>query len=207
MSLQAILKWVQFAIRDNCEDALTDSNELLATAASQAADLIRSDFLRKFPKKDWSDVKGFGWSLQTDAPFQATLLYRISHEIFLRNQEDSLLDLLSYAMRVRTGMEIYYSSTIGEGFLVMHGSGLVVGPRHRIGNNFTVYQGVTLGQRRDSCPEETLEIGNDCVVFAGAGVFGKLKIGDRVTVAANAVLLSDAETGGTYAGIPARRIS
>jgi serine O-acetyltransferase len=103
-------------------------------------------------------------------------------------------------------MEIYYSTSIGEGFRVMHGTGLVIGPRHQIGKNFTVYQGVTLGQRRQHCPEEALEIGDDCVLFAGAKILGKLRIGNGVKVAANAVLLCDAEEGATYGGIPAKMI-
>lgn len=175
--------------------------------AEEASALILSDFLRAHPLERWKDRDCFARVLQTDAPFQATLLYRISHVLFLKDPSDAMLDLLAYVMRSRTGIEVYYSSLIGEGFRILHGSGLVLGPRHRIGKNFTVYQCVTLGQRRQHCPEEFLEIGDNCIFFAGARILGKLKIGNDVKVAANAVLLCDAEDGATYGGIPARRIA
>jgi serine acetyltransferase len=108
---------------------------------------------------------------------------------------------------LRTGMEIYYSAEIGPRLRVMHGTGLVLGPRHKIGCDFAIYQGVTLGQRRYFCPDEFLTIGDRCTFFAGSAALGLLKIGDDVKFAANAVLLSDADSNSTYAGIPAVKVS
>ena len=207
MSRKILEDWLQRVLRAAFGTVFHDGIERSISAAHDASALILSDFLRAHPEEKWKDKACLARILQTDAPFQATLLYRISHEIFLGNPEDEMLDLLAYIMRLRTGVELYYSSVIGEGFRILHGSGLVLGPRHRIGKNFTVYQCVTLGQRRQNCPEEYLEIGNNCIFFAGAKILGKLKIGNDVRVAANAVLLSDAEDGGTYGGIPAKRIA
>jgi len=190
------------AFGEASHDAIDKSVNLM----NAVRELIRSDFLRANHPAMWDDEERCRHLLLTSAPWQATLLYRVSHALFLTAPEDPLLDMLSYVMRTRTGIEVYYSSTIGEGFRIMHGEGLVLGPRNRIGKNFTVYQGVTLGQRRQNSPEESLEIGDDCIFFAGARILGKLKIGNDVKVAANAVLLCDAEDGATYGGIPAKRI-
>jgi serine O-acetyltransferase len=67
-----------------------------------------------------------------------------------------------------------------------------------------VHQGVTLGQRRG--PEDKITIGDNVSVFAGAKILGNLKIGDNVKIAANAILLTDAVSNSTYAGIPAVKI-
>ncbi len=201
-----IQEWIGFALPGAIpaipEEWISRSSELQEEVLAD----IRCDFLRKYLEEDWNDEARFRWKLHTDAAFQAVLLYRISRHLFLKHSSDPLLDALAYLMRFRTGMEIYYSSDIGEGFRVMHGSGVIVGPRHRIGKNCTVYQGVTLGQRQQNSPQEFLEVGDDCVFFAGAKVLGRLRIGDRVRVAANAVLLCDAEDGATYGGVPARRL-
>ena len=110
-------------------------------------------------------------------------------------------------MKIRTGAELYYSTAIGPGFLVQHGVGIVLGPRNRIGKNFTIHQGVTLGQRQLHSPGESITIGDDCTVFAGAKVLGTVRLGDGVRLGANAVLLTDAEPHCTYAGIPAVKVS
>jgi serine O-acetyltransferase len=206
MNREILRLWLKFILREMFGGISSEGMERALAAAEESSALILSDFLRAYPMERWKDKASFERTLQTDAPFQATLLYRMSHVLFLNDPTDDMLDLLSYIMRSRTGIEVYYSSLIGKGFRILHGSGLVLGPRHRIGKNFTVYQNVTLGQRRQHCPEEFLEIGDNCIFFAGARILGKLKIGNDVKVAANAVLLCDAEDGTTYGGVPAKRI-
>jgi serine O-acetyltransferase len=206
MSPSVFGNWMRHALASAFGEASHDAIDKSVNLMNAVRELIRSDFLRANHPAMWDDEERCRHLLLTSAPWQATLLYRVSHALFLTAPEDPLLDMLSYVMRTRTGIEVYYSSTIGEGFRIMHGEGLVLGPRNRIGKNFTVYQGVTLGQRRQNSPEESLEIGDDCIFFAGARILGKLKIGNDVKVAANAVLLCDAEDGATYGGIPAKRI-
>jgi len=206
MKASVLRPWIAHALQASFASQPDGSIERIAEVYSGVRELFHTDFLRVYPAEFWESEERSFRALQTDAPLQAVLLYRVSHEIFRKDAADPLLDFLAYLMRLRTGMEVYYSSEIGEGFRIMHGSGLVLGPRNIIGNNFTVYQGVTLGQRRQHSPGEFLQIGDDCTVFSGARVLGRLTLGDRVTVAANAVLLCDAEEGATYGGVPARRI-
>ena len=183
--------------------------ELCAAAYRRSEAIFRTDIARKAPRL--AGEPGFaeeviGW-LWTRAPLQAVLLDRISNEIHKTEGEHPVLDHLAFIMRATTAMEIYYTATIGEAFTVNHGAGTVIGPRHVIGRNFTVYQGVTVGQREIRSPEQHATIGDRVFLFSGAKVLGALRIGDDVRVAANAVLLTDAESGRTYAGIPARPIA
>jgi serine O-acetyltransferase len=143
--------------------------------------------------------------LETDAPLQATFLYRISHALFRREPQHPALRYYAQLMRVRTAIELYYSTSIGPRLWIMHGAGAIIGPRHTIGSDFTFYQGVTLGHSRRFVPHENMVIGDGCTIFAGAKVLGALRLGDRVKVGANAVLLTDAETDGVYIGNPARK--
>jgi len=206
MSPLVFRNWMRHALASAFGEVSQDAVDKSVNLMNAVRELIRADFLRAYDPAIWDNEERYRHVLLTSAPWQATVLYRVSHALFLVAPEDPLLDMLSYIMRTRTGIEVYYSSTIGEGFRIIHGEGLVLGPRNRIGKNFTVYQGVTLGQRRQNSPEESLEIGDDCIVFAGARILGTLKLGNRVTVAANAVLLCDAQEGATYGGVPARRI-
>lgn len=143
--------------------------------------------------------------LEIDSAVEAVILYRIQRAIFLEDPQHLSLAFLARLLKLRTGMELYYSTEIGPGFMVEHGVGTVIGPRHKIGRNFTIHQGVTLGQRRMYVPEEFITIGDDCVIFAGAKLLGKIVIEDNVRIGANAVLLTDAEPNSTYLGVPARK--
>lgn len=144
--------------------------------------------------------------VEIDAAQLGVLLYRIERGIFLREPGHPVLPFLAQLMRFRTGMEIYYSSEIGPRFWVVHGIGIVIGPRHRIGSDFMIYQGVTLGQKHIYSSEEHLTIGDGCIFFANASALGALTLGNNVKVAAGAVLLSDAVNDSTYAGVPARKV-
>jgi serine O-acetyltransferase len=144
--------------------------------------------------------------IEIDARVQAALFYRIARATFLHDPTSVFLRYLAYLMKVKTGAEIYYSAEIGPRLIVEHGTGIVIGPRHRIGSDFTIYQGVTLGQRRIYSPDERITIGDGCTVFAGAKILGLVTVGDQAKIAANAVLLSDAEANCTYAGMPARKV-
>jgi serine O-acetyltransferase len=145
-------------------------------------------------------------ALELEATFEAVLYYRLERRLFVESSSDALIPYLANIMRTRTGMEVYYSTDIGPRFVIMHGGGVVIGPRFHIGHDFTIYQGVTLGQKQSHKPEDTITIGNCVSVFAGAKVLGNLRIGDNVQIGANAVLLQDAESNSVYAGVPARRI-
>ncbi len=177
-------------------------------AYDESRELIVSDIRRKFSKvADSADFdSGLADILETDSTIQAAVLYRLSRVLFVHDEKHPSLRYLAYLMKTRTGADIYYSTKIGPGLMIQHGVGCVIGPRHHIGKNFTVYQGVTLGQRKFNAPEESITVGDDCMVFAGAKVLGSVVIGNNTRIAANAVLLSNAESNSTYAGIPAVRV-
>jgi len=151
---------------------------------------------------DWNTLHDF---IEIDPTLEAVLLYRLERQIFLKDSGSVILPYLASMMRRRTGLEIYYSTNIGSGFNVQHGFGIVIGPRYEIGNNFTIHQGVTLGQKNLNCPDDKIIIGNNVTLFANAIVLGNVKIGDNVKLGANSVLLSDATENSIYVGAPAKR--
>ncbi len=144
--------------------------------------------------------------IETHTTIEAVFLYRLARSIFLRDPRHPSLRYFAHLMKSKTATEIYYSTQIGPRFRVEHGFGLVIGARNRIGSDFIVHQNVTLGQRRMFSPNESMTIGDHCVVGTGAKVLGAITVGDHVMVAANAVLLTDAESHATYAGVPAIKV-
>ncbi len=144
--------------------------------------------------------------LQLDSTIEAIFYYRLSRAHYLRDENHPLLPFLSALMRRRTGMEIYYSTSIGAGLSIIHGTGIVIGPRYDIGDNFLVYQGVTIGQSIQDGSKQKVRIGNNVIVYAGAKILGDIQIGDNVQVGANAVVVNDLRPNAVYAGVPARLI-
>jgi serine O-acetyltransferase len=145
--------------------------------------------------------------IETDATIEALFYYRLARSVYLRENKHPVLRYLANLMRTRTGTEIYYSADIGPRIVIGHGTGLVIGPQHVIGSDFAVYNDVTIGQRYEQTPRQTMVIGNRCTVCTGAKVLGALRLGDNVRIAAGAVLLADAESDCTYAGVPAVKVA
>jgi serine O-acetyltransferase len=109
----------------------------------------------------------------------------------------------------RKDIELNSSAKIGEGLVIYHGSGLVVGSGIRAGKHLTLEHGVTLGNRIGSSIEGAFSwpvIGDDCFIGCGAAVLGPVRLGDGVKVGANAVVLSDVPVNCTAVGVPARII-
>lgn len=181
---------------------------LAAEVFAEHRDIILADVRRRHPElADRSEVEAELFrAVELDGGLEAVVSYRVQRGIFLRDPRHPALPYLARLMKIRTGAEIYYSTDVGPGFLIDHGVGIVLGPRNRIGRNFTIHQGVTLGQRRLNSPGESITIGDDCTLFGGAKVLGTVRLGDGVRLGANAVLLTDAEPHATYAGIPARKV-
>ena len=104
----------------------------------------------------------------------------------------------------RTGIEIHPAASIGRRFFIDHGTGVVIGETTVIGNDCTIYQGVTLGGTGKDTGKRHPTLGNHVMVGAGAKVLGPIKIGNNVRIAAGAVVLSDIPDNCTAVGIPAR---
>jgi serine O-acetyltransferase len=113
--------------------------------------------------------------------------------------------VLSNIMRHLTGIEIHPAAKIGAGLFIDHGMGVVIGSTTVIGENVTIYQGVTLGGTTLERGEKRHPtIGNDVVVGVGASVLGNIHVGDGARVGGGSVVVKNVQPGTTVVGIPAR---
>jgi serine O-acetyltransferase len=135
--------------------------------------------------------------------FHAITAHRAIHAMWKR-RVPLLPRLLSELVHRITGIDIHPGATIGRGFFIDHGTGVVIGGTAIVGNDVTIYQGVTLGgtslQRKKRHPT----IGNNVVVGSGAAVLGDITIGDNVKIGANSVVVKDVPANSTVVGIPGR---
>ena len=111
---------------------------------------------------------------------------------------------LSQIVRGCTGVEIHPAAKIGRGVLIDHGSGVVIGETAEVGDNCTIYQGVTLGGTGKDVGKRHPTIGNNVMISSGAKVLGPFKVGDNARIAAGAVVLEEVPEGATVVGVPAR---
>ena len=126
----------------------------------------------------------------------AHLLYKIKLELFAR--------LVSQFSRYITGIEIHPGAQIGRGLFIDHGMGVVIGETSVIGDNVTLYQGVTLGGTGKQKTKRHPTLGDNVVVGAGAKVLGNITIGDNSYIGANAVVIKDVPANSTIVGVPGR---
>ncbi|MFH1665512.1 MAG: serine O-acetyltransferase EpsC, partial [Candidatus Omnitrophota bacterium] len=112
--------------------------------------------------------------------------------------------MLSQLARWLTGIEIHPGADIGKGLFIDHGMGVVIGETTIIGNNVTLFQGVTLGGTGKEAGKRHPTLGNNIVVGAGAKVLGNIIIGDNVMIGANAVVIRDVPADSTVVGVPGR---
>lgn len=104
----------------------------------------------------------------------------------------------------RTGIEIHPAATIGRRFFIDHGTGVVIGETAIIGDDVTLYQGVTLGGTGKDTGKRHPTIGNRVMVGSGAKVLGPFKVGDDCRIAAGAVVLNEIPPNSTAVGVPAK---
>jgi serine O-acetyltransferase len=139
--------------------------------------------------------------------FQALLCYRLAHWLWQRGW---LLAgrFVSHIGRVMTGIEIHPGARIGRRVFIDHGMGVVIGETAEVGDDCTLYQGVTLGGTsltRGAKRHPT--IGTGVIISSGAQVLGPFRVGDGARIGAQAVVLSEVPDGATMVGIPARPVS
>ena len=111
---------------------------------------------------------------------------------------------ISQRSRRKTGIEIHPAAQIGRGLFIDHGMGVVIGETTQIGDNCTLYQGVTLGGTGKDQGKRHPTLGNNVLVGAGAKVLGPFTVGDNARVAAGAVVLAAVPEDATAVGVPAR---
>ena len=112
--------------------------------------------------------------------------------------------LISHFSRFITGIEIHPGAKLGTGIFIDHGLGVVIGETAEIGDNVTIYQGVTLGGTGKEKGKRHPTVGKNVVVGTGAKVLGPIVIGDGVRVGAGSVVLQSVPSGATVVGIPGR---
>lgn len=135
----------------------------------------------------------------------ALISHRIAH-FFYKRKMFFVARLTSQLSRHFTGIEIHPGATIGKGLFIDHGMGVVIGETAEIGDNVTIYHGVTLGGTGKEKGKRHPTIGNNVLIGCGAKVLGNIKIGDNCNIGANSVVLKDVPAGSTAVGIPAKII-
>ncbi|MBF0533037.1 MAG: serine O-acetyltransferase [Candidatus Omnitrophica bacterium] len=133
----------------------------------------------------------------------ALVAYRIAHELWLRRLK-FLARFVSQSARALTGIEIHPGAVIGKGFFIDHGMGVVIGETAVIGDQVTLFQGVTLGGTGKETGKRHPTIGDNVVVGTGAKILGNIEIGSNSYVGANAVVLESMPENSTVVGVPAR---
>ena len=134
--------------------------------------------------------------------FKAILYHRIAHKLY-NHKRFFLARFVSQHSRKVTGIEIHPAAKIGKGLFIDHGMGVVIGETTVIGDNCTIYQGVTLGGTGKDKGKRHPTIGNNVTIGSGAKVLGPFTIGDNSKVAANAVVLNEIPPNCTCVGVPA----
>ena len=133
----------------------------------------------------------------------ALLFHRLNHFLY-RHKFFFLARLISQLVRFFTGIEIHPGAKIGRGLFIDHGMGVVIGETTEIGDDVTIYQGVTLGGTGKDKGKRHPTIGNNVLIGAGAKILGPFKVGDNAKIASNAVVLSEVEADSTCVGVPGR---
>lgn len=137
--------------------------------------------------------------------FHAIVLHRLAHGIWKRGWT-TLARLISHLGRFLTAIEIHPGANIGKRCFIDHGAGAVIGETAEIGEDVTLYHGVTLGGTSLDPGKRHPTIGNCVVIGSGAQVLGPIKVNEGARIGANAVVLKDVPAGVTMVGIPARPV-
>lgn len=135
----------------------------------------------------------------------ALIFHRFAH-FFYKRKLYFIARLISQISRFLTLIEIHPGAVLGNGILIDHGAGVVIGETAVVGDNCTIYQGVTLGGVGTQKGKRHPTLGNNVTVGCGAKILGNFEVGDNSKIAANAVLLKAIESDVTAAGVPARAV-
>ncbi len=143
------------------------------------------------------------WEVFLYPSFKAMLMYRTAHKWYEKGHYFWARWLSQKAVR-KTGIEIHPGAQIGKGLFIDHGSGVIIGETTIIGDNCTLYQGVTLGGTGKEQGKRHPTLGNNVMVSAGAKVLGSFSIGDNCKIGAGSVVLEEVPPNCTVVGIPGR---
>ena len=135
--------------------------------------------------------------------FQVMLRYRIAHKLYLKKHY-FLARWISQKAARKTGIEIHPGATIGKGLFIDHGSGVIIGETAIIGDNVTLYQGVTLGGTGKETGKRHPTLEDNVMVSAGAKILGSFTIGENSKIGAGSVVLKPVPANCTVVGVPGR---
>lgn len=136
----------------------------------------------------------------------ALLMHRVAHRLY-RWRLFFLARLISHVARFLTGVEIHPGARIGKGFFIDHGMGVVIGETAEIGDNVTIYQGVTLGGTGKEKGKRHPTVGNNVIIATGAKVLGAITVGDNARIGAGAVVVKPVPPNCTVVGVPGRIVA
>ncbi|MCP1110088.1 serine O-acetyltransferase [Lachnospiraceae bacterium PF1-21] len=135
--------------------------------------------------------------------FKAILRYRVAHKLFLRGHYFLARWISQRGVR-KTGIEIHPGARIGKGLFIDHGSGVIIGETTIIGDNVTLYQGVTLGGTGKEKGKRHPTLEDNVMVSAGAKILGSFTIGHNSKIGAGSVVLKEVPPNCTVVGVPGR---
>ncbi len=135
--------------------------------------------------------------------FHAILWHRAAHALY-KNKWYTAARLISQVVAHYTGIEIHPGATIGKGLFIDHGHGVVIGETAILGDNVTLYQGVTLGGTGKEHGKRHPTIGDNVMISAGAKVLGSFTVGENSKIGAGSVVLHEVPPNSTVVGVPGR---
>lgn len=135
--------------------------------------------------------------------FKAILRYRVAHKLYCKKHYFLARWVSQRAVR-KTGIEIHPGATIGRGLFIDHGSGVIIGETAILGNNITLYQGVTLGGTGKEQGKRHPTLQDNVMVSAGAKVIGSFTIGENAKIGAGSVVIEEVPPNCTVVGVPGR---
>src|SRR5437588_1360271 len=144
------------------------------------------------------------WEVITCYPgFHALLIHRLAHRLW-RMKLRWLARFVSHVSRFLTGIEIHPGAKVGRRVFIDHGMGVVIGETAELGDDCTLYHGVTLGGTSWNKGKRHPTLGRGVVIGGGAEVLGPILVGDGAKIGSNAVVVRDVPAGSTAVGVPAR---
>lgn len=135
--------------------------------------------------------------------FKVMLHYRVAHKLYQKKHYFLARWISQRAVR-KTGIEIHPGAQIGENFFIDHGNGVIIGETAIVGNNVTLYQGVTLGGTGKEHGKRHPTIGDNVMISAGAKILGSFTVGENSKIGAGSVVIEEVPPNCTVVGVPGR---
>lgn len=145
------------------------------------------------------------WEVFMHPSFKIILYYKFAHYLYSKKHY-ILARFISERGKKKTGIEIHPGATIGKNLFIDHGLCVVIGETAIVGDNVTMFHGVTLGGTGKEKGKRHPTIGNNVFIGSGAKILGNIKIGDNVKIGANAVVLKNVPSNSTVVGVPAIKV-